>query len=149
MKFLSVCFALVGLLALSPIAMSAEDMSVEVWKSPTCGCCIKWVEHLRDNGFSVSVRNVAPSVLSGIKKAAGVPGNLESCHTAKIGNYFIEGHVPADDVKRLMSEKPEGRGLGVPGMPIGSPGMEMGTTREPYNVMLVKKSGDAGVYAQH
>ncbi len=107
--------------------------SMVVFRDPTCGCCHKWVDHLTANGFAVSV-NDAPS-MKAVKKRLGVPVELASCHTAEIGGYVIEGHVPASAIKRLLAEKPEGRGLAVPGMPIGSPGMEGGTP-EVYDVML-------------
>lgn len=104
-----------------------------VYRDPTCGCCHKWVDHLTANGFTVSVNN-APS-MKAVKMRLGVPVELASCHTAEIGGYVIEGHVPASAIKRLLAEKPEGRGLAVPGMPIGSPGMEGGTP-EVYDVTL-------------
>lgn len=121
----------------------------EVWKTATCGCCIKWVEHLEANGFKVAANNVAYGMLARIKRQAGIPEEQASCHTAKIGGYVIEGHVPAGDVKRLLDEKPDAAGLAVPGMPIGSPGMEQGEEKEPYDVLLVKKDGATEVFASH
>jgi hypothetical protein len=127
-----------GLIA-SGVAMSvtrarAEALpSVLVFRNPTCGCCHKWVEHLIANGFDVTVRD-APN-LKPIKTSLGVPTELASCHTAQVGGYVVEGHVPAAAIKKLLSEKPEGRGLAVPGMPIGSPGMEGGAP-ETYDVIL-------------
>jgi hypothetical protein len=106
-----------------------------VFHDPTCGCCHKWVEHLRANGFSVTL-NDAPS-MKAVKARLGVPPALASCHTGEIGGYVVEGHVPAQAIKRLLVEKPEARGLAVPGMPIGSPGMEVeGSDPETYDVML-------------
>lgn len=104
-----------------------------VYRDPTCGCCHKWVEHMRSNGFTVSVKDGVQ--LKALKAKLGVPEELASCHTGEIAGYVIEGHVPADAVKRLLAEKPKARGLAVAGMPIGSPGME-GPDPEIYDVML-------------
>src|SRR5581483_11268953 len=103
---------------------AATDAVIEVWKSPTCSCCGNWVGHLEANGFTVNVNAVEPSVLAAIKRQAGISEPLASCHTAKIEGYVIEGHVPASDIERLVSEHPDAAGLTVPGMPLGSPGME-------------------------
>jgi hypothetical protein len=111
---------------------------VLVYRNPTCGCCHKWIEHLIANGFGVTVRD-APS-LTPIRQALGVPAELAACHTAQVGGYVVEGHVPAVAIKRLLSEKPEARGLAVPGMPIGSPGMEGGEP-ETYDVILFGAGG--------
>lgn len=119
-----------------------------VHKSPTCGCCVKWIGHMRQAGLQVEV-NDTDNMLP-IKERAGVPYGKGSCHTAEIGGYFIEGHVPADDVKRLLAEKPVARGLTVPGMPLGSPGMEVPDGRvQPYQVELVADDGTTSVYARH
>lgn len=107
--------------------------AITVWKDPNCGCCGGWVEHLRRNGFAVTV--IETSDVQSVKAQRDVPAELASCHTAEISGYTIEGHVPAQAIVRLLAEKPAGRGLAVPGMPIGSPGMEGGTP-EPYDVML-------------
>ena len=107
---------------------------IAVWKSPSCGCCGKWVEHLRANGFRVVVHETDD--LAPVKQSQGVPQNLQSCHTAEVDGYTIEGHVPAAEVKRLLAERPKARGLAVAGMPLGSPGMEQGSAREAYDVML-------------
>ena len=108
--------------------------AMTVWKTPWCGCCGSWVEHMREQGFSVAVREVED--LDPIKRMAAVPEKLQSCHTARVGGYVIEGHVPAADVKRLLSSRPDVRGLAVPGMPSGSPGMENGM-HDPYDVLLI------------
>nr|WP_242480292.1 DUF411 domain-containing protein [Rhodovibrio sodomensis] len=114
----------------SPEVTHAE--TVKVWKSPTCGCCAAWVDHLRENGFAVEVENTAQ--MGQIKRSLGVPENIGSCHTARVGGYTVEGHVPADEIARLLTEKPAVHGLSVPGMPIGSPGMEVPGAR-PYQVL--------------
>jgi hypothetical protein len=109
---------------------------IKVSKDPNCGCCTGWVEHLRNNGFIVAVSDTAN--MQAVKARLGVPDELASCHTAEIGGYVIEGHVPAVATRRLLNEKPAARGLAVPGMPIGSPGMEGGTP-EIYEVILFGK----------
>ena len=112
--------------------------TVEVYKSPTCGCCDKWVDHLRDNGFTVNTHDV------GNKEArarAGISPTLGSCHTALIDGYAIEGHVPAKDIIRLLKERPKAVGISVPDMPHGTPGME-GERTDPYDVLLIKEKGD-------
>lgn len=108
----------------------AED--VVVFKSPTCGCCSDWVDHMQKNGFSVEVHNLRN--MNPIKVEYGIPRNLQTCHTAKIGGYVIEGHLPAGDIQRLLKERPNITGLTAPGMPIGSPGME-GPRKAPYDVL--------------
>lgn len=120
---------------------------VTVYKSPTCQCCSKWVEHLRASGFAVEPHN--ETAMNPLKTRLGVSQPLWSCHTAVVGDYVIEGHVPAEDIRRLLAEKPKGRGLAVPGMPIGSPGMEAGERRDPYDVVLFDESGHAEVFAHH
>ena len=117
---------------------------VKVYKSPTCGCCSKWVDHLRENGFEVTTEDVAD--IAAVKSTHGVPPALGSCHTAVIGNYVVEGHVPADVVKRMLREKPAFAGIAVPGMPIGSPGMEVGDRRDPYSIVSFDRSGTHEVY---
>ena len=120
---------------------------VEVYKSPTCGCCNEWVKHLRANGFSVKAHDV--SDVAQYKTTFGLPITLGSCHTAKVGGYVIEGHVPANEIKRLLKERPAISGLAVPGMPIGSPGMEQGAHKDRYDVMSFDKQGKIGVYARY
>lgn len=127
-------------------AATADSMTVTVYKSPTCGCCKAWVAHLQENGFAVVERDT--SDVHPVKAAHGLPGELESCHTGIVDGYVIEGHVPADLVAKLLTEKPEGVvGLAVPGMPMGSPGME-GPTKEPYDVLAFTKDGRTTVYAR-
>jgi hypothetical protein len=120
---------------------------VEVFKSPTCGCCALWVKHLEANGFATKVTDVED--ISTVKAKHGVPGRLQSCHTAVVNGYVIEGHVPAADVQRLLKERPAVVGVAVPGMPIGSPGMEVGSTVQAYNVMTFDKQGQSAVFASH
>ncbi len=121
---------------------------VVVHKSPTCGCCALWVDHMRAAGFEVQVRDT--DNLNPIKERVGVPVGKGSCHTAQVGGYFVEGHVPAEDIKRLLAQKPDAKGLVLPGMPAGSPGMEMpdGTTQA-YTVELVGRDGSTHAFAQH
>lgn len=119
-----------------------------VTKSPTCGCCHLWVEHMQNAGFKVEVHDV--DNINEVKERVGVPYGKGSCHTAEIGGYFIEGHVPAEDVKRLLAEKPDAKGLTVPGMPLGSPGMEVPDGRvQPYAVELVARDGSTSEFARH
>lgn len=121
---------------------------VVVHKNESCGCCLLWVEHMQQAGFEVEVRNVAN--LEPVKTRVGIPAGKGSCHTAEVGGYFIEGHVPAEDVKRLLAEGPEAKGLAVPGMPLGSPGMEVpGGRVQPYTVELVRADGSTSAYARH
>ncbi len=122
--------------------------NVLVHKSASCGCCTLWVEHMRSAGFRVEVRN--SDDLNPIKERVGVPLGQGSCHTAEVAGYFVEGHVPAEDVKRLLAQKPDAKGLVVPGMPAGSPGMELPDGRvQPYTVGLVKRDGSISAFAQH
>jgi hypothetical protein len=121
--------------------------TVVVYKTESCGCCKLWVEHMQSHGFPVEVTNVDD--LGPVKERAGVPYGLGSCHTAEVGGYFIEGHVPATEVQRLLAEKPKARGLTVPGMPMGSPGMEQGGRVEPYQVLLVHEDGSTSVFASY
>ncbi len=125
----------------------AGDETVVVYKSPTCGCCVKWVDHMRDNGFEVDVHDVDD--LAAIKAEHHVPGDLQSCHTAIVGDYVIEGHVPAADILALLESKAETTGLAVPGMPIGSPGMEYGNRQDPYAVISFDKDGKRTVVNQY
>lgn len=146
MRLLPALFA--ASLMATPVLAAAET-SIEVWKSASCQCCINWVKHLEANGFAVKVNAADPSALDRLKAQWGIGKKLASCHTAKIGPYVIEGHVPATDIKRLVAEEREAVGLTVPGMPVGSPGMEQGTEFEPYDVLLIKKDGTTEVFASH
>jgi hypothetical protein len=119
---------------------------VEVFKSPYCGCCAEWVKHMRENGFQVTTHDV--NDVPAARKQLGMPNALGSCHTAKIGGYVVEGHVPAADIRRLLKEKPKAIGLAAPGMPIGSPGMETGKP-VPYDTLLVQTDGSTRVFVHH
>ncbi len=124
----------------------AKDIDITVYKSPTCGCCNKWIKHLEKEGFNVTAINKRD--MHKIKQKFDVKREYQSCHTGKVGRYFIEGHVPAGDIKKLLAEKPYAKGLAVPGMPMGSPGME-GHRKDDYSVILINKQDKASVYANH
>ena len=124
----------------------ADSSLITVYKTPTCGCCALWVDHMRANGFRVAVTDVAQ--IGPVKQTHGVPSDVATCHTGKIGNYFVEGHVPAEDVRRLMRERPDIIGIAVPGMPQGSPGMETGSI-DTYDVYAIARDGSRKVWATH
>jgi len=128
------------------LVVAQTQPSLLVYKDPGCGCCEKWVEHMKANGFAVSVQNT--SNLGAIKTRYKVADRLQSCHTAITGGYVIEGHVPADDVKRLLKEKPKVTGLTIPGMPASAPGMDM-TPYQAFTVLAFDASGKTSVYAKH
>ncbi len=140
------------LLALAPLALlacveSAAAATIEVVKSPYCGCCTQWVEYLRAEGFDVRVvemEDVTPAA-----RRLGVPDDLRSCHSASIEGYAGEGHVPAADIRRLLAERPDAAGIAVPGMPVGSPGMEQGNVRQPYATILFRRDGSRRLFARH
>lgn len=136
-----------GPLALLACAQSAVAATLVVTKTASCGCCHGWVEHMEKAGFKVEVRNVDD--VTPTARRLGVPDRLRSCHTTQAGNYVIEGHVPAGDVKRLLAAKPKATGLAVPGMVIGSPGMEQSGRADRYDVVLFDKSGKTEVFASH
>jgi hypothetical protein len=143
-SLLGACLAAL-LLASSPLPAAGPE--ILVFKTVTCGCCGKWVDHLKANGFTPKVRDV-PSTAE-YRRMYGVPDKLASCHTATVGGYSIEGHVPAADIHRLLKEKPKGVGIAVPAMPIGSPGMEMGDRKDPYSVWLFQSDGSTSVFQKH
>jgi hypothetical protein len=141
---------MVGLLgSIALIAQrSVAPPVIEVYKTPTCGCCGKWVEHLRAEGFEVRVSDMDD--LSAVKASNRIPENLQSCHTGKVGNYVVEGHVPAQDIRKLLAERPPVAGIAVPGMPIGSPGMEVqGVKPQAYDVIAFDSQGTRRVFASH
>jgi hypothetical protein len=140
--------AFLGLRALGGSAASAQPPRPEVmvYKSPTCGCCKGWVSHVQRHGFRVKVEDLTD--LQPIKTRHGVPSALQSCHTALVDGYVVEGHVPADLVDRLLRERPRVAGIAVPGMPVGSPGMEVpGQPAERYQVVTFDRGGQTGVFA--
>lgn len=124
---------------------SSELIPIKVYKDPSCGCCKEWVKHLEANGFKVETMDMPD--MSMVKQKYGVTPGIEACHTAIVGDYVVEGHVPADVIKQMLKEKPAIAGLAVPGMPQGSPGME-GSTKERYNVLTFDRAGRTTVYAQ-
>jgi len=139
-----------GLTLLSPVAGAQQAAArsanagpaIEVWKSPSCGCCKDWIAHMQEHGYQVRVHDSGNTTM---RQRLGLPERLGSCHTALVAGYVLEGHVPAQDVKRLLAEKPAALGLAVPGMPIGSPGMDgpaYGGQRDPYEVLLVNGRGE-------
>ena len=137
---------LLALLVSAGSAWAQAATQVEVFKSPYCGCCEKWVEHMQKSGFKVNVHDV--NDVPAARKSLGMPDRVGSCHTAKVGGYLIEGHVPAADIQRLLKEKPKAVGLAAPGMPQGSPGMETATPVS-YETLLVQADGSTAVFAKH
>ena len=135
-------------LGLAQAAWAAPTTPViDVYKSPTCGCCNKWIDHLKANGFTVRAHDTENVAAHKIR--LGVPAGYGSCHTAEVNGYVIEGHVPAKEMKRLLKEKPRARGLVVPAMPAGSPGLEIGDRKDAYDVFLVNRDGSTRTYAQY
>jgi hypothetical protein len=126
-------------------AKAASLPTVEVWKNPSCGCCGSWVQHMRNAGFTVNITAVED--MDAIRNAKGVPNDLQSCHTAVVDGYVVEGHVPAADVKRLLAERPAAKGLAIPGMPQSAPGMDQ--PGEPYTVILFGTPTGNRAYAQY
>lgn len=136
-----------ALLALTVASASAGPLpEVVMHKDPNCGCCGKWAEHLEANGFRV--KTVMERDMQSVKSRFGVPERLASCHTAKVGDYIIEGHVPASTIKRLLREKTAVRGLAAPGMPLASPGMDVPGNRDPFDVIAFDRAGKTRVYEQ-
>jgi len=129
----------------APAAQSPARMTV--YKDPNCGCCSAWIDHMRRHGFQVTARDT--SDVAAIKRAARVPQTLYSCHTAFVGGYVVEGHVPAGDVQRMLNQKPRVAGIAVGGMPIGSPGMEQGNRVDRYDVMEFTRDGTTRVFVRH
>ncbi len=145
-------------LALSAVALASRDLraalpapiAITIYKSPLCGCCKEWVKYLEGQGFAPKVFDQSDDAMHATKGAMGVPAALESCHTAMVGGYAIEGHVPAEDMRRLLAEKPKITGLAVPGMPQSAPGMyRPGDPRVPYEVIAWDRAGKTRVFAKH
>ena len=130
-----------------PVLAAAARTQITVWKTPNCGCCKDWVKHLETNGFHVVTHDVKETASK--RQALGLAEKYGSCHTATISGYVLEGHVPARDIQRLLREKPSAIGLAVPGMPVGSPGMDMGTGADAFDVVLVLKDGSSRVFQSY
>jgi hypothetical protein len=133
--------------AQSPPSANQQTPTVTVFKDPNCGCCKLWVDHLRKHAFTVVTKDT--SDVASFKRSGRVPERHQSCHTAFVGGYVIEGHVPAADIQRLLKEKPKVAGLAVGGMPVGSPGMEVGSRKDPYDVVAFNRDGTTKVFAKH
>ncbi|HEX3533595.1 MAG TPA: DUF411 domain-containing protein [Gemmatimonadaceae bacterium] len=133
--------------AVTPSSDTApKQTTITVYKDPSCGCCKNWIEHLKKHGYAVDAKDTPD--MAAVKRTLGVPGALTACHTAVVNGYLIEGHVPATDIARLLKEKPKVAGLAVPGMPMGSPGME-GPRQQHYQVLSFDKSGKTKVFASY
>lgn len=148
------CVAVTAVLAASACvaeapqeAAEAEEARLVVYHDPNCGCCSQWIEHMEANGFEV--QSIQDANINAVKQRLGVPADLPACHTATIGDYVIEGHVPAADVRKLLEQQPDARGLSVPGMPLGSPGMEHNGQRQAYDVVLFDESGAVSVFTHY
>ena len=140
-----------GLFALSALPAKARslDNQMLVMKDPNCGCCGAWIEIVEAAGFKVTIELSAGTALMRYKSENGIPEAMASCHTARIGGYMLEGHVPVADIRRLLEERPEAIGLAVPGMPYGSPGMGPESEREAYAVLLIRKDGTSEVFTHY
>lgn len=145
MKKLMVVFILLGFTALN--AYAEENMDIVVYRSPSCGCCGKWLAHLKENQFNV--KDIVTDDVQAIKEKYGVPQQMSSCHTSIVNGYVIEGHVPASDIKKLLQLKPKVVGISVPGMPSGTPGMEMGGRKDPYKVVSFDKESHFQVFSSY
>ncbi len=136
-----------GAAGMQSLRASGDAPVIKVFKSPSCGCCGKWVDQAKAAGFKVEITNTENMEV--VKKQAGVPEHLQSCHTASVDGYVIEGHVPFKDIRRMLKMRPKARGLSVPGMVTGSPGMEYGNEREPFNVVLFDASGSEKIFQSY
>lgn len=141
--------AWLALLCITLLPAAALSASLEMLTTGGCACCHACARHLRDAGHEVVVKDLAMGQLMKMKLDAGIPAALAACHTARVEGYLIEGHVPEREVRRLLDERPETLGLVVPGMPVGSPGMESGSKREPYEVLLLEKVGSTQIFARY
>lgn len=150
-KLLAVWFVAIGVIMLLTTSTSAEAavdaLGITVYRDPSCTCCGGWMRHLTSQGFQP--KNISTADIDGIKQQYGVPNKLASCHTAVINGYVIEGHVPADDIKRLLAEQPDVVGIAVPGMPTGTPGMESGDVFESFTVFSFDQQGNAKIFSQY
>ena len=148
---LALAFAFLGLSLQAPaaaglIAQSSALPKVIAYKDPNCGCCSLWIAHMKRAGFTVTAVNTPD--MTAVRREYRVPANLQSCHTAVVDGFVVEGHVPADDVKRLLAERPKVVGIAVPGMPVGSPGMEQGGQKQAYKVMSFDQAGKTMVFSE-
>ncbi|MDP2440728.1 DUF411 domain-containing protein [Rhodoferax sp.] len=137
------------MLPLAGMAATPKGIDMEVWKDPSCGCCKDWIALMEQAGFSVRVSDIGNK---GVRARLGLPASLGSCHTARVGGYVVEGHVPAREIKRLLRDKPDALGLTVPGMKVGSPGMDGPAyqgRKDPYDVLLVRRDGSTSVYQSY
>ncbi|MBD9390746.1 DUF411 domain-containing protein [Acidovorax sp. ACV01] len=147
--WLTTSVTLLAASALPFAATAAAPTPLEVWKDPNCGCCQDWVDHMQANGFAVKAHAIGNNA---VRARLGLPQELGSCHTALVGGYVVEGHVPASDVRALLQQKPKALGLAVPGMPVGSPGMDgavYGDRRDPYDVLLVARDGSTRIFKSY
>jgi hypothetical protein len=133
----------------APVVATSKGPVMEVYKTASCGCCKLWVDHVQKAGFDVRVTDLDQSALDAKKASLGIASRLQSCHTAVVSGYLIEGHVPADDIQRLLKTRPRVAGIAAPGMPAGSPGMEMGSRRDPYDVVAFTRAGVLSTFAKH
>jgi hypothetical protein len=145
-RLISTAVTLTALIAWPVFAMPPAT-EIEVFKSPYCGCCGSWIEHMKAAGFAIKVTPVSDTMIA--RKRLRMPERYASCHTATVGGYVLEGHVPAAEVKRLLATKPKALGLAVPGMPQSAPGMAVPGKNDPYQVLLVGVDGQSSVYANY
>jgi hypothetical protein len=127
----------------------ANGSKLMVFKLPACGCCDAWIAHMQQAGFKSETENISEPRMLDLKKRVGITSELSSCHTAFVNNYLVEGHVPSEDVLLLLSQNPDALGLTVPGMPVGSPGMEMGNRRDPFDTLLMLHDGSSEIFKSH
>jgi len=125
---------------------SAETLRFDLAKTQSCGCCVAYAKNIEKRGHVVEARNLPMASLMEMKVASGIPPEMTSCHTSKVAGYTIEGHVPVEDIERLIAEAPDAIGLAVPGMPMGSPGMEYGESRDAYQVFLIGRDGTTSIF---
>lgn len=130
-----------------PMVKTTNGPEIVIYKSPTCGCCKKWASYLQDNGFKVT--QVDTQSMRAVKTKMGVPQAMASCHTAIVDGYVVEGHVPVKEIRRMLEQKPAIKGITVPGMPIGSPGMEQGARKDSYDVLAIQHDGSATIYERY
>lgn len=136
-----------GLLLISTSIFAMEGKIMTVYKSPSCGCCTKWIDIMKSKGFEV--KTIMTNDVNTIKQKAGLQAGQTSCHTAFVDGYFIEGHVDYSAIKKMLTQKPDILGISTPGMPLGSPGMEQGNMKQAYNIIYVNKDGTSGIYEKH